>query len=89
MIEKLKASASTKPKSKMEFAHQSLIATLEERLEGIDKELAVCIRIQCCGPLLSHVTILPIVYVNLHLLFLAPATGTQKSPATQYFPRSS
>ena len=41
LIEKLKASASPKPKSKVEFAHQNLIAVLEGRLEVIDKELAV------------------------------------------------
>lgn len=35
----LKASAPTKPKSKVEFAHQNLILALEGRLEAIDKEL--------------------------------------------------
>ena len=41
LIEKLKASASPKPKLKVEFAHQNLIAVLEGRLEVIDKELVV------------------------------------------------
>jgi len=38
LIEKLKVSAPTKPKSKAEFAHQNIIAALEGRLEAIDKE---------------------------------------------------
>ena len=41
LIGKLKASTPTKPKSKVEFAHQKLILALEGRLEAIDKELAV------------------------------------------------
>ena len=41
LIEKLKASASPKPKLKVEFAHQNLTAALEARLEIIDKELLV------------------------------------------------
>jgi len=41
LIEKLKASASRKPKLKTEIAHQNLISALEGRLEVIDKELAV------------------------------------------------
>jgi hypothetical protein len=41
LIEKLKASASPKPKSKVEFAHQNLIAAIEGRLEAVDKELTV------------------------------------------------
>jgi hypothetical protein len=41
LIGKLKASAPTKPKSKVEFAHQNLILALEGRLEAIDKELTV------------------------------------------------
>jgi hypothetical protein len=41
LIEKMKASAPTKPKSKAEFAHQNVIIVLEGRLEIIDKELTV------------------------------------------------
>ena len=41
MIEKLKALAPTKPKLKVERAHQNLIVALEGRLEAVDKELAV------------------------------------------------
>ncbi len=41
LIGKLKASAPTKPKSKLDFAHQNLIFALEGRLEAIDKELTV------------------------------------------------
>src|ERR1700747_519855 len=41
LIGKLKASAPTKPKSKVEFAHQNLILALEGRLEAIDKEIMV------------------------------------------------
>jgi hypothetical protein len=50
LVEKLKASAPTKPKSKAEFAHQNLMAALEGRLETIDKELSV--RFLCS--VLSH-----------------------------------
>jgi len=39
LIERLKASAPTKPKLKAEIAHQNLVAALEGRLEMIDKEL--------------------------------------------------
>jgi hypothetical protein len=41
LIDKLKASASKKPKLKTEIAHQNLISVLEGRIEVIDKELAV------------------------------------------------
>lgn len=41
LIDKLKASASRKPKLKTEIAHQNLISILEGRIEVIDKELAV------------------------------------------------
>ena len=41
LIGELKASAPTKPKSKVEFAHQNLILALEARLEAIDKESTV------------------------------------------------
>jgi hypothetical protein len=41
LIDKLKASASKKPKLKTEIAHQNLISILEGRIEVIDKELAV------------------------------------------------
>jgi hypothetical protein len=41
LIGKLKASAPTKPKSKVEFAHWNLVLALEGRLEAIDKELTV------------------------------------------------
>ena len=41
LIEILKASAPSKPKLKVEFAHQNLILTLEGRLEAIDKESMV------------------------------------------------
>jgi hypothetical protein len=41
LIEKLKALAPTKPKLKVERAHQNLIIALEGRLEAVDKELAV------------------------------------------------
>lgn len=40
LIDKLKASASKKPKLKTEIAHQNLISVLEGRIEVIDKELA-------------------------------------------------
>ncbi|KAI9444850.1 hypothetical protein H4582DRAFT_1911687 [Lactarius indigo] len=40
LIEKLKASATRKPKLKTEIAHQNLISSLEGRLEVVDKELA-------------------------------------------------
>ncbi|KAF8506753.1 hypothetical protein F5888DRAFT_1644995 [Russula emetica] len=39
LIGNLKASAPTKPKLKVDFAHQNLILVLEGRLEAIDKEL--------------------------------------------------
>ena len=42
LIEALKTSAPTKPKSKVERAHQNLIVALEGRLETVDKELTVC-----------------------------------------------
>ncbi len=41
LVEKLKASATRKPKLKTEIAHQNLISVLEGRLEVVDKELAV------------------------------------------------
>jgi hypothetical protein len=41
LLENLKASAPLKPKLKVEFAHQNLIAALEGRLEVIDKEIMV------------------------------------------------
>lgn len=50
LIEKLKASATRKPKLKTEFAHQNLVSVLEGRLEVIDKELAV--RFNCASRLL-------------------------------------
>ena len=70
LIEKLKASASPKPKLKVEFAHQNLIAVLEGRLEVIDKELVVRI-------LTSLVYHFSRCLCGLHL-FSAAAAVTQK-----------
>jgi hypothetical protein len=50
LIGKLKVSAPTKPKSKVEFAHQNLILAVEGRLEAIDKEFTVSF---LCGVLLD------------------------------------
>ena len=77
LIEKLKASAPPKPKLKVEFAHQNLIATLEGRLEAVDKEITVRILTECCEPLLSPVILLPQCLCGLHL-FSAVTAGTQK-----------
>ncbi len=61
LIEKLKASAPIKPKSKVEFAHQNLILALGGRLEAIDKESTVSFsRGIFCSP--CHlVDILPVI----------------------------
>ena len=72
----LKASAPTKPKSKVEFAHQNLILTLEGRLEAIDKESMVSPLRGVLDDFLlcfSLCRILPISHV-----FLAGTAGTQK-----------
>ena len=79
LIEKLKASAPTKPKLKVEFAHQNLILTLEGRLEAIDKESMV-------SSFVVHWTILRL-FLSLPYFFpssvlltpiLAGTAGTQK-----------
>ena len=79
LIENLKASAPTKPKSKVEFAHQNLTLALEGRLEAIDKELTVSflryIGLFFYSPCHS-VVFLPVICVT-HL-FLAGTAGTQK-----------
>jgi hypothetical protein len=62
---------------KVEFAHQNLIATLEGRLEAVDKEITVRILTECCDPLLSPVILLPQCLCGLHL-FSAVTAGTQK-----------
>lgn len=57
LIENMKASAPLKPKSKVEFAHQNLIAALEGRLEVIDKEITVRVLAQCLRLLMLSVTL--------------------------------
>lgn len=77
MIEKLKASASPKPKSKVEFAHQNLIAAIEGRLEVVDKELVVRILTSLVYRSCPPVILLSQCLCGLHL-FSAAAAGTEK-----------
>ena len=90
-IAKLKASAPTKPKLKVEFAHQNLILTLEGRLEAIDKELMVS---HLRGILDDFLLSLSLCRISSrrsfysHLL-LAGTAGTQKGRAAQSPSRSS
>jgi hypothetical protein len=79
LIGKLKASAPTKPKSKVEFAHQNLILALEGRLEAIDKESTVSFLRKLddfYSPCHSRISSRRLCYSHL---FLASTAGTQKS----------
>jgi hypothetical protein len=89
-IGKLKASASTKPKSKVEFAHQNLILTLEGRLEAIDKESMVSHFRSVMDNFLLSLSLCRISSRRLCYshLFLAGTAGTQKGRAAQSPPRS-
>jgi hypothetical protein len=64
LIEKLKASAPAKPKSKLEFAHQNLILALEGRLEAIDKESTVSVHWTIFYSRCHSVVFLPVVCVT-------------------------
>jgi hypothetical protein len=82
LIEKLKASAPTKPKLKAEIAHQNLTVTLEGRLEDIDKELTVRFLRGVVDHFLQSLSLcrifFPIFYLSHSCFFLAAAAGTQK-----------
>lgn len=80
LIGQLKTSAPTKPKSKVEFAHQNLILALEGRLEAIDKEITVSFLRGVLDDfllslLLCHISSRCLCYSHL---FLACTAGTQK-----------
>lgn len=80
MIGKLKASAPTKPKSKVDLAHQNLILAIEGRLEAIDKELMVSFWRGVLDDFLLSLSLCRISSRRLcySLLFLAGTAGTQK-----------
>ena len=82
LIEKLKASAPTKPKLKAEIAHQNLTTALEERLENVDKEIMVRFLHSVVDHFLQSlsrsVVFLPLFYLSHTCFFLAAAAGTQK-----------
>ena len=82
LIDKLKASAPapTKPKSKVDLAHQNLILAIEGRLEAIDKELVVSFWRCVLDDFLLSLSLCRISSRCLcySLLFLAGTAGTQK-----------
>jgi len=97
LVERLKASAPTKPKLKTEFAHQNLIAALEGRLEAIDKEHVVrflgnnsASRLRCGAPLLYclFLFVLSFFFVVCEAYVLPANTAcAEKGGATQHVSR--
>ena len=88
LIEKLKASAPTKPKLKAEIAHQNLTVTLEGRLENIDKELTVRLLRGVVDHFLqspSLCRIFPYLLSVSHLFFCSGSSGHAKRLSSEIF----